>query len=223
MKRKSITTLLIMLLAVSLSLCAVSLKAGLGPVSSLGVSFNTNNWDFSVDVRSTFPIVPTAGYAAVPKLLGREVKFDDWFKYSSTLFNGIAGEVTYRLVNSESHVFSMGLTTIFGLVRDPEDGVLNVLPDYENLLLAVLEVNAQYTYNINDRNGVFLSLGFPVMGWVDLMEVPGSDNAYSIKSMIYVPYTFNQIETGGEMEGITKKAVLICAAAPVKIGYIYTF
>ena len=223
MKRKTIASVIIMMIIVTLSLGAVSLKAGLGPVSSLGVSFNKDNWDFSADIRSTFPIVPTAGYAVVPKLLERDISFESWFKYSSTLFNGIGGGVSYRIVNSERHVFSMGLSTIFGLVRDPEDGVLNILPDYENLLLAVLEINAQYTFNINVRNGVFFSLGFPFMGWLDLMAVPGSDNAYSIKSMIYVPYTFQQIETGGGMEGITKKAVLICAAAPVKIGFVHTF
>ena len=217
MKRKVIASVLIMIILSMLSLGAVSLKAGLGPVSSLGVSFNKDTWDFSADIRSTFPLVPTAGFAAVPRLLGDGVSFESWFKYSSTLFSGIGAEASYRVMNTQSHILSFGLTTVFGLIRDPEDGVLNILPDYENILLAVLEVNASYTYNVNDSSGIFLSVGFPVMG------VPGNNNAYSIKSMIFGPHTFFQIETGGDMPGITRKALLVCAAAPLKIGYVHTF
>ncbi|MBQ4281975.1 MAG: hypothetical protein II753_07755 [Spirochaetales bacterium] len=223
MRRKTLITLFLIIIITMTALGALSLKAGLGAISSFDVSFNHDELDFSVGLRTSFPLIPTAGYAAAPKLLERDISFSDWAGYSSMLFNGIGAGASLRLVNEENHILSLGLSTAFGLIRDPEDGPLNVLPDYENILLAVLEVNAQYSYNINEKHSIFLSLGFPFLGWIDLMGVPGNDNAYSIKSFITVPYTFRQIEEGGRMEGITKKAVLVSLLAPVKIGYIYRF
>ncbi|MBQ7282010.1 MAG: hypothetical protein IJR16_04460 [Spirochaetales bacterium] len=223
MRRKTLITTIVMLLVAMTALSALSLKAGLGAISSLDVSFNHGRWDFSAGLRSSVPVIPTAGYAVAPKLLERDISFPDWAGYSCMLFNGIGADASLRLVNDKHHTFSLGLSTAFGLIRDPEDGVLNILPDYENILLAVLEFNAQYAYNINEKHSIFLSLGFPFLGWIDVMGVPGNNNAYSIMSFIAVPQTFRQIEEGGRMEGITEKAVLISALAPVKIGYIYRF
>ena len=52
--------LALVILATAFSVPAVSVKTGIGPISSLGVSFSTGRWDFSADVRSSFPVLPLA-------------------------------------------------------------------------------------------------------------------------------------------------------------------
>ena len=61
MRRKTLITTIVMLLVAMTALSALSLKAGLGAISSLDVSFNHGRWDFSAGLRSSVPVIPTAG------------------------------------------------------------------------------------------------------------------------------------------------------------------
>ena len=214
--------LALVIFSVAFSVPALSVKAGIGPISSLGVSYNTGRWDFSADVRSSFPVLPLA-YPAATKLMDRDFSFKDWYSYSSGLFIGGGMSASYRIINSEKHILSAGLTTVAGHVSDRNNGLLDILPDYEDILVAALEVSIQYTFNINSRNSLFFSCGFPFMGWLSILGVPGNNNAYTISSFFIVPGTFREIEVNGGMPGVTGYAVAAASVMPVKIGYIYTF
>ena len=214
--------LALVILATAFSVPAVSVKTGIGTISSLGVSFSTGRWDFSADVRSSFPVLPLA-YPEARKLIDGDFSFSDWYGYSCGLFIGGGMSASYRIINSEKHILSAGLTAVAGHVSDREDGVLDILPDYEHIIVAALEVQLQYTFNINSRHSLFFSCGFPFMGWLSILGVPGNNNAYTISSFFFIPGTFREIETNGGMPGVTRYAVLAASVMPVKIGYIYTF
>lgn len=62
-------TIILLILVSAFTVSAVSVKAGLGVISSLGVSFNTGRWDFSTSMLSSFPIILTAMGIEVPSCM----------------------------------------------------------------------------------------------------------------------------------------------------------
>ena len=215
-------TIILLLLLSAFTVSAVSVKTGLGVISSLGVSFNTGRWDFSASMLSSFPAGPLA-YKLAPKVVGRDVSFGDWAAYSSGLLFGGGTSASFRVIDSEKHTLSAGLATAVMRFSDNDDGLKSFISNYNTMLLSILMLQAQYTFNIDRHSSLFFSCGFPFMGLATFVGIPGNNDSYTFSLLFFVPSTFREIEENFREPGLTGYALTGAAVLPMRIGYIYTF
>ncbi len=217
-------TIVILLAAVSLPfLPAVGIRAGFGPLSSLGASFCFGSWDLDADLRSTFPVVTEAGYPLASSLFDLDVSRKDWRKYAFGLFEGMSVGCSYRLLDTEKNTLNLGLAVTAGVVQDREDGLYDLIPNHDTMIVTALSVQLRYTFNISRNHGLFFSCGWPAVLWGRLLGIPGNNDSYDISSWLFIPWTFDEIERNDDREGLGKISLIMGAATPVRIGYIYTF
>ncbi|MBR6348080.1 MAG: hypothetical protein IKR80_03910 [Spirochaetales bacterium] len=221
MKKLSIV---ILLAAVALPfLPAVAVRAGFGPLSSLGASFNFGSWDLDTDLRSTFPVVTEAGYPLASSLFDRDVSRSEWRKYSFGLFEGLGVGFSYRLLDTGKNILNLGLAITGGVIQDREDGLYDLIPNHDTFIITALSVQLRYTFNINENHGIFFTCGWPAVMWGRLLGLPDNNDSYDISSWLFIPWTFDEIERNDDRENLGKISVIMGIAAPLRIGYIYTF
>ena len=56
-----------------------------------------------------------------------------------------------------------------------------------------------------------------------LLGLPDNNDSYDISSWLFIPWTFDEIERNDDRENLGKISLIMGAAAPLRIGYIYTF
>jgi hypothetical protein len=220
MKRLLIT--LFVLLSALCSISALSVIAGAGLISSAGVTFETDSWDFDVDVRSVHPVFSMVGTKVFPELIDKNATEEQWKSFCSGLFNGFGASAAFKFVDNTRNRLSLGLDMAFGFINDGE-GDLDFLPKYEKAWILLMKIQARYTFKINEHNGLFVSIGYPFGGWMHVNEVPNDNDAYEMDSLLIVPYTLIQLEKGRDVPGLARLVTLGLVAATVRIGYAYTF
>jgi len=219
---KRLLIILFVLLLALFSISALSVRAGAGLISSAGVTFETDSWDFDVDVRSVHPVLSMVGTKVFPELIDRDATEEQWNDFCSGMFNGFGAGAAFKFVDGTRNRLSLGLDMTFGFINDGE-GDLNFLPKYEKAWVFLMKIQARYTFKINEHNGLFVTMGYPFGGWMHVNEIPNDDDGYAIDSLLIVPYTFIQLEEGRETPGLAKLITLGLLAATVRIGYAYTF
>ena len=103
------------------------------------------------------------------------------------------------------------------------DGMVDKLKRALAMLLSILMLQAQYTFNIDRHSSLFFSCGFPFMGLATFVGIPGNNDSYTFSLLFFVPSTFREIEENFREPGITGYALTGAAVLPLRIGYIYTF
>ncbi|MBP5552715.1 MAG: hypothetical protein J6X41_04965 [Spirochaetales bacterium] len=220
---KKLTVLIVLVVLAVSVLPAVSLRVGIGALSSLGASFNFGSWDLDADLRSTFPVVTDIGYPISSSLFDLDVSRKDWRKYSFGLFEGMTVGFSYRLVDSPSSTLNLGLAATAGIIKDKEDGLYDLIPNHDTFVLTSLSLQLRYTYNLNAHHGLFLSCGWPLASWGRLLGIEGNNDSYDISSWLFIPWTFREIERNDDREGLGKISLIMGAVASLRIGYIFTF
>ncbi|MBP5551982.1 MAG: hypothetical protein J6X41_01220 [Spirochaetales bacterium] len=220
MKRILLISVLILVSVFSVS--AVSLRIGLGAVSSAGVSFESDRWDFDLDIRSVHPVFSLVGPQVLPKVINEEADAAHWRQLSSNLFNGLGASASFRFLQSEKNSLSVGLDLVAGLTKDGRDS-LDFLPVYEKAIFAFLAVQLRYSFNINSHHALFVSMAYPFCGWLHVCAVPNNNDGYAIDTELWVPYSFKQIEISRHIDNLALYATVGLVAASLRFGYVYSF
>lgn len=220
MKRILLISVLILVSVFSVS--AVSLRIGLGAVSSAGVSFESDRWDFDLDIRSVHPVFSLVGPQVLPKVINEETDAAHWRQLSSNLFNGLGASASFRFLQSEKNSLAVGLDLVAGLTKDGKDS-LDFLPVYEKAIFAFLAVQLRYSFNINSHHALFVSMAYPFCGWLHVCAVPNNNDGYAIDTELWVPYSFKQIEISRHIDNLVLYATVGLVAASLRFGYVYSF
>lgn len=220
MKRILLISVLILVSVFSVS--AVSLRIGLGAVSSAGVSFESDRWDFDLDIRSVHPVFSLVGPQVLPKVINEKADAAHWRQLSSNLFNGLGASASFRFLQSEKNSLAVGLDLVAGLTKDGKDS-LDFLPVYEKAIFAFLAVQLRYSFNINSHHALFVSMAYPFCGWLHVCAVPNNNDGYAIDTELWVPYSFKQIEISRHIDNLALYATVGLVAASLRFGYVYSF
>ena len=220
MRRILLASVLILFSVFSVS--ALSVRAGIGAVSSVGISFESGRWDFDLDIRSVHPVVSLAGPAVLPDIIDENADDAQWRQFCGGLFNGLGTSASFRFAESERHSLAVGLDLVAGMLKDGK-GNLDFLPKYEKAIFSFLALQLRYTFRINERHGLFISAGYPFFGWFHVCSVPNDNDGYGFSSVIWIPQTLIELEEARDMDGFAKLATLGIVAATVRVGYVCTF
>ena len=212
----------VLVLACIFSVSAVSLRIGLGAVSSAGVSFESGRWDFDLDIRSVHPVFSIVGAKVLPKVIDENADEAHWKELSSNLFNGMGASASFNFLQSEKNSLAVGLDLVAGLTKDGRDS-LDFLPVYEKAIFAFLAVQLRYSFNINEHHGLFVSVAYPFCGWLHVCEVPNNNDGYAIDTELWVPYSFKQVEISRHIDNLALYATVGLVAASLRFGYVYSF
>ena len=219
---KRILIVLTLVLVSVFSVSAFSLRAGIGAVSSVGISFEAGCWDFDLDFRSVHPVLSLIGMKVLPDLIDEDADAAHWRQLCSGLFNGLGTSASFRFAESEKHSLAVGLDLVAGILKDGKDN-LDFLPKYEKAIFSFLALQLRYTFKINENHGLFISAGYPFFGWFHVCSVPNDNDGYGFSSVLWIPQTLIELEEARDMDGFAKLATLGIVAATVRIGYVYTF
>ena len=220
MRRILLVSVLILISVFSVS--AFSLRAGIGAVSSAGISFESGRWDFDLDIRSVHPVVSLIGPQILPDLIDEDADEAHWKQFCGGLFNGMGTSASFRFVDSERNSLAVGLDLVAGMLKDGKDN-LDFLPKYEKAIFSFLAIQLRYTFRFNENNGLFISAGYPFFGWFHVCSVPNDNDGYGFSSVLWIPQTLIELEEARDMDGFAKLATLGIVAATLRIGYVYTF
>ena len=220
MRRILLASVLILLSVFSVS--ALSVRAGIGAVSSVGISFESGRWDFDLDIRSVHPVVSLVGPAVLPDIIDENADDAHWRQFCGGLFNGLGTSASFRFAESDHHNLAVGLDLVAGMLKDGK-GNLDFLPKYEKAIFSFLALQLRYTFRINERHGLFISAGYPFFGWFHVCSVPNDNDGYGFSSVIWIPQTLIELEEARDMDGFAKLATLGIVAATVRVGYVCTF
>ena len=219
---KRILIVLILVLVSVFSVSAFSLRAGIGAVSSAGISFKAGRWEFDLDARSVHPVLSLVGTKVLPDLIDEDADDAHWRQFCGGLFNGLGTSASFSFVDSEHHSLAVGLDLVGGILKDGKDN-LDFLPKYEKAFFSFLALQLRYTFKINDNHGLFFSASYPFFGWFHVFSVPNDNDGYGFSSVLWIPQTLIELEEAREMDGFAKLATLGLVAATLRIGYVYTF
>ena len=219
---KRILLVSVLILVSVFSVAALSVRIGLGAVSSAGVSFESGQWDFDLDVRSVHPVFSIFGAKVLPKVIDENADEAHWRELSSNLFNGMGASASFRFLQYEKNSLAVGLDLVAGLTKDGRDS-LDFLPVYEKAIFAFLALQLRYSFNINEHHGLFVSVAYPFCGWLHVCEVPDNNDGYAIDTELWVPYSFKQIEISRDIDNLALYATVGLVAASLRFGYVYSF
>ena len=149
---KRILVVLTLVLVSVFSVSAFSLRAGIGAVSSVGISFEAGCWDFDLDFRSVHPVVSLVGPQVLPNLIDENADDAHWKQFCGGLFNGLGTSASFSFVDSEHHSLAAGLDLVAGILKDGKDN-LDFLPKYEKAIFSFLALQLRYTFKINENHG----------------------------------------------------------------------
>ena len=221
MKKLLLTSVLICLILTS-AFAQISVNAGVGVLSNVGISLKTEKADFDLGFEKALPFLPLILSKAVPLINGREFPMSEYLKYSMDFYTGLDLGAYYKFAFSGKNNFYAGLNLKTAMVRNNEN--LDILTyytsDYEKYLCFFLNALIKYKFDFDKHNSLFTSIGLPLAVYCHVYPVENDTCPLDILESVYI------VKKLAETADIENGVPLILgglAASTFKIGYSYSF
>lgn len=194
-----------------------SIRAFAGPLSGFGVSYSYKDYDFCLNVESSYPVCALSLNKILTSFTDINVSDEEAFDFGKNVYRGldIIGSKKFFEKNNSSLYY--GLDIRLGSIQDNP----NML-DLNDMSIVYASCDLKYCYRLKSSDRLFASLDLPLGIWIHVIKVPNNDDSVSF-DIFGSPYIFYELEKGSKMDNL---AVLLAGATVLvsaKIGYIHSF
>lgn len=221
MRKLLITTILVCLILTS-AFAGLSVNAGVGFLSNVGIGYSNGNFDFEAGFEKALPLTPIALDKAVPLINEKEFPMAEYFKYADDLYTGVDLSAYYRFAKAGKSNFLAGLNLKTGMVRNNEN--LDILTyytsDYEKFLGIFLNASFKYKLDFDKHNSLFISTGIPLALYCHAYPLENDTYPIDILESIYI---VKKLAETAELKNGVPLILGGFAAITLKIGYSFSF
>lgn len=219
MKKLVVIPLVLLCLLGFLYAFPLSLAAGLGIPSDIGLEYSAGRFDSGFRVSTTMGLGGGLTYSFMDMVTDSHLSGWDRFTYGNNLIHGLSIDAYYRILDSNAFYLSVG-GSVSAYHVSSRKGVISHFTKGDMVLFSL---DTKLGLKTGERSNIYLQAGFPLLGYFNYGGESGNYNYAPFDFWAFIPKAIKEVEEGGWVDITADKFALAFLVLNLRFGYVYRF